>query len=62
VHNTLASPKSLFEVIAFWTGECFGYSSIVCFVPQLRAKDLPSELLLLLLRMALCAQGIRWAR
>ena len=33
MHNTLESHKSLFEVIAFWTGECWG-----------NALDFPSRL------------------
>jgi hypothetical protein len=46
VHNTLESPKSLFEVITLWSGECFGFSfSIVCSALPLRLKDLPLALL-----------------
>jgi hypothetical protein len=38
----LESPKSLFEVITFWAGECFGFSfSVVCPVRPSRLKDLP---------------------
>jgi hypothetical protein len=44
-HNTLESPKSLFELITFWAGECFGLSfSIVCSMLPLRLKDLPLTL------------------
>jgi hypothetical protein len=45
VHNTLELPGSLFEVITFWSGECFGFSfSIVCSVLASRLKDLPLAL------------------
>ena len=45
MHNTLELPGSLFEVITFWTGECFGFSfSILCSVLPLRVKDLPLTL------------------
>ena len=60
MHNTLESPKSLFEVITLWSGECFGFSfSIVCSALPLRLKDLP---LTLPLEMAFCLRRIRWRK
>jgi len=60
VHNTLELPGSLFEVITFWIGECFGFSfSIVCSVLRLRLKDLDLPLALSL-EMAFCLWLIRW--
>jgi hypothetical protein len=48
VQNTLASPKSLFGIITFWTGECWGTLWIFLLDRVLRAplrvKDLPSTL------------------
>ena len=60
MHNTLELPGSLFEVITFWIGECFGFSfSIVCSVLRLRLKDLDLPLALSL-EMAFCLWLIRW--
>jgi len=60
VHNTLESPKSLFELITFWAGECFGLSfSIVCSMLPLRLKDLPLTLPLDGLFACICLQWIR---